>query len=32
MQIHSYKTAGGKDLIIDYIESLPIKEKAEGQG
>ncbi len=30
MQIHSYKTAAGKDLVIDYIENLPIKEKAEG--
>ena len=30
MQIHSYKTSGGKDLIIDYLESLPIKEQAEG--
>ena len=30
MTFGSYKTAGGKDLIIDYIESLPIKEKAEG--
>ena len=30
MQVYSYKTAGGKDLIIDYIENLPIKEQAEG--
>ncbi len=30
MQIHTYKTAGGKDLIIDYLDNLPLKEQAEG--
>ena len=30
MQVHSYRTSGGKDLIIDYLDSLPVTEKAEG--
>ncbi len=30
MQIHSYKTSGGKDLIIDFLENLPKKESAIG--
>lgn len=30
MQVYSYRTSGGKDLIIEYLENLPVKEKAEG--
>ena len=30
MQVHSYTTSGGKDLIISYLNSLPKKESAEG--
>ena len=29
MEIYDYKTAGGKNLITDYIESLPKPEKLE---
>jgi len=30
MNVHRYKTAGGKDLILDFIKSLNRDEKAEG--
>jgi len=30
MKVHTYITAGGKDLIRNYIDSLPVKEQAEG--
>ena len=30
MNIHHYKTSGGKDLIIDYINSLNKNEKVDG--
>lgn len=30
MQVHSYRTSGGKDLIIGYLDSLPVAGKAEG--
>jgi len=30
MTIIDYATAGGKNLIMDYLQSLPQKEKAEG--
>ncbi len=30
MNVHSYQTAGGKDLILDFIRSLNQDEKAEG--
>lgn len=30
MNIHHYKTNGGKDLILEYIDMLPKYEKAEG--
>jgi len=30
MRVHRYKTAGGKDLILDYIESLSKDEKLDG--
>ena len=30
MEIHTYKTAGGKDLIIDYIKSLSKQETIDG--
>ena len=30
MKIIDYKTAGGKNLIIEYIDKLPEKEKAIG--
>lgn len=30
MQVFRYKSSGGKDLIIDFIESLSMIEKAEG--
>ena len=29
MNIYDYTTSGGKNLIIDYIESLPIPVKTE---
>ncbi|MCL2018278.1 MAG: type II toxin-antitoxin system RelE/ParE family toxin [Oscillospiraceae bacterium] len=29
MEIHDYKTESGKNLIIEYINKLPIEEKAE---
>ena len=30
MNVHNYKTAGGKDLIVSYIESLPKAEAVDG--
>lgn len=30
MNVHTYHTSGGKDLIRDYLESLTIRESAEG--
>jgi len=30
MNIHDYVTAGGKNLITGYLDSLPIREQAEG--
>lgn len=30
MKIHSYFTSGGKDLIKEYLDKLPISEKTEG--
>jgi len=30
MRVHNYKTSSGKDLIQEYIYSLPTKEKADG--
>jgi phage-related protein len=30
MNVYTYKTAGGKDLIISYLNKLPEKESAEG--
>ena len=30
MILHSYQTNSGKDLILDYIESLPDAEKVDG--
>ena len=30
MNIYSYKTSGGKDLIKDYIDRLPKAEKIDG--
>lgn len=30
MQVHSYTTTGGKDLILSYLDSLPARESAEG--
>jgi len=30
MEILDYKTAGGKNVIFDYINSLPKKQRAEG--
>lgn len=29
MEIHDYTTSGGKDLIIEYIENLPIAAQVE---
>ena len=29
MNVHNYQTTGGKDLILNYIDSLPSDEKAE---
>ena len=30
MEVHTYKTAGGKDLILDYINSLSKAEIIDG--
>lgn len=30
MNVYTYKTAGGKDLILDYFDSLPKVESVEG--
>ncbi|MCL2323091.1 MAG: type II toxin-antitoxin system RelE/ParE family toxin [Oscillospiraceae bacterium] len=30
MQVHHYQTAGGKDLILGYINKLSIDEKVDG--
>ena len=30
VKIHDYKTAGGKNLILEYLKKLPAKERAEG--
>lgn len=30
MNVHTYITSGGKDLIIEYLDSLNMKESAEG--
>jgi phage-related protein len=30
MQLHPYKTSGGKDLILEYINSLSNDEKLDG--
>lgn len=30
MNIYHYETAGGKDLILEYVDGLPKKERAEG--
>ena len=30
MNVYTYKTAGGKDLIMEFIQSLDKPEKAEG--
>lgn len=30
MNVHTYKTSGGKDLIRNYLDSLPKHESAEG--
>ena len=30
MKLHHYKTAGGKDLILDYINKLSEDEQADG--
>jgi phage-related protein len=30
MNVHTYKTSGGKDLIRNYLDSLPKNESAEG--
>lgn len=30
MELHHYKTAGGKDLILEYILNLSKEEKADG--
>ena len=30
MNVHSYSSKGGKDLIRDYLDKLPTKESAEG--
>ncbi len=29
MEIYDYQTSGGKNLIIEYIDELPDKEKLE---
>ena len=30
MNVHKYKTQGGKDVIEEYLDSLPAKESAAG--
>lgn len=30
LNIHTYQTSGGKDLIIEYLDNLPQNESAEG--
>jgi len=30
MNVYTYKTSGGKDLIRNYLDSLPQDESAEG--
>lgn len=30
MNVYTYETSGGKDLIRDYLDGLPNKESAEG--
>lgn len=30
MNVYDYETAGGKDLINDYLDKLPSDERAEG--
>jgi hypothetical protein len=30
VKIKTYRTSGGKDLIVDYIENLPKNEMLEG--
>jgi phage-related protein len=30
MKVHHYKTAGGKDLILDYLGKLTKREEADG--
>lgn len=30
MNVHTYKTAGGKDLIREYLDNLSLAESAEG--
>jgi phage-related protein len=30
MTVHTYHTSGGKDLIRDYLDDLPLREAAEG--
>jgi len=30
VNVHHYCTRGGKDLILEYIDSLPLNEKAAG--
>ncbi|WP_342343338.1 hypothetical protein [Ruminiclostridium herbifermentans] len=30
MNVYHYETSGGKDLILEYIDKLPKKERAEG--
>ena len=30
MKIYTYLTSGGKDLIKEYLNNLPVSEKAEG--
>ena len=32
MKLHHYKTAGDKDLILEFIDNLPVVEKAAGKG
>jgi len=30
MKVYTYKTEGGKDLILEYFRNLPKSERAEG--
>ena len=30
MRVHNYETSGGKDLIQEYLDKLPINESADG--